>query len=452
MQLIIKSTMTVGELKELLENKYDILTPSGNIAGDSRKLRALTEKDISKGVELELDFDSNMSDKFHAITGIKVSLKERNKTIQPAHEKIENLTLPKLTPSEKQQFENGVIQVNGKAMNRTALGIIDAFLTLYPQTTFQELKEAFPDSINPSGPRAPKTIFKPFTDRDFGVVHSLDEIKKEFSLAGLPYESLFFLEKNERFKTSDGKTIVVNKLWESQDTETGENDLENLAKAASEFGIVVNKFEARKSFTKGSYSLDILKPDLFKKISNNTEIIEKEVVVEKEVVKKIIPFWIWIVLGLAAIPILLWAFGVFKGDPVLIEKETIVEKEVIKVVVDTVYMQQIADIETNFNSVQFAQGQSDLPEAAKFALYDLAKVMETNKDFKIRIEGHSSDEGDPSYNLKLSDDRAKAVVDFLISRGVDAERLTYKGMGSSNPIDLNNSEANRRTEFIIIEE
>lgn len=118
------------------------------------------------------------------------------------------MNLPNLTTDEIIKFESGVIQVNGKAMNRTALGIIDAFIKLYPDVTFAELKEAFPDSLNSSGPRAPKTIFKPFTERDFGVVHSLDEIKDEFSKAGLPYEGLFFLKENEKFKTSDGKTGV----------------------------------------------------------------------------------------------------------------------------------------------------------------------------------------------------------------------------------------------------
>ncbi len=130
------------------------------------------------------------------------------------------MKLPTLSPEEQKRFENGVIQVNGKAMNRTALGIIDAYFTLFPKTTFAELKEAFPDNINPSGPRAPKTIFKPFSERNFGVVHSLEEIKTEFAKADLPYEGLFFLEKSEMFKTSDGVTIIVNKLWESQDTST----------------------------------------------------------------------------------------------------------------------------------------------------------------------------------------------------------------------------------------
>ena len=89
------------------------------------------------------------------------------------------MKFPSLPTEEQSKFEAGVIQVNGKAMNRTALGIIDAFFTLYPKTTFSELKEAFPDSLNPSGPKQVKSIFQPYTEKEFGVVHSLNEIKTE---------------------------------------------------------------------------------------------------------------------------------------------------------------------------------------------------------------------------------------------------------------------------------
>lgn len=357
------------------------------------------------------------------------------------------MKLPQLSSEEKKKFQDGVIQVNGKAMNRTALGIIAAYFQLNPNVTFAELKEAFPDSINPSGPRAPKTIFKPFTERDFGVVHSLKEIKAEFKKADLPYEGLFFLEKDEMFKTSDGVTVVVNKLWESKDTETGEKDLENLANVAINYGIVVNKFEAVKSFTRGSYSLDILKPELYEKIRQEVKVIEKEVIREKTVEKKFIPFWVWIVLGLAGIIILLWALGVFKSDPVVVEKET------VKVVVDTVFVQEVKEvekIEKEFNAVQFELGKYDIPNKAKVVLEELATYLNENPEINLKIEGHTSKEGSKVFNQTLSENRAKAVVEFLIELGVSAERLTSTGLGSSKPIDAESLDVNRRTEFVII--
>ena len=77
--------------------------------------------------------------------------------------------------------------------------------------------------------------------------------------------------------------------------------------------------------------------------------------------------------------------------------------------------------------------------------------MEKNADIKVKIVGHTSAEGDPVTNQKLSEARAKSAVDFIISRGIAQERLQYEGKGSSEPIDTANLEANRRTEFIVIE-
>lgn len=358
------------------------------------------------------------------------------------------MKLPTLSPEEQKRFENGVIQVNGKAMNRTALGIIDAYFTLFPMTSFAELKEAFPDRINPSGPRAPKTIFKPFSDRNFGVVHSLEEIKTEFDKAGLPYEGLFFLEKSEMFKTSDGVSVIVNKLWESQDTSTRESDIENLSKQALKFGIVVNKFEARKAFSRGSYTLDVIQNDLLGKISGNTKIIEKVIIKEKIIEKNVIPYWIWILLTLALIPLILWFAGVFKSDSVIVQK-TIVKTDTI-VKINTIYAKEIEEVETKFNSVQYAVGKADLPEETKYALNDLANLMKKSTEIALKIEGHTSDEGDAKFNQQLSEKRAKNVVDFLIIRGIDASRLKSEGKGSSLPIDVNNREVNRRTEFVIV--
>lgn len=361
------------------------------------------------------------------------------------------MNLPKLSPEEQKQFENGVIRVDGTAMNRTALGIVAAFFRLYPNTTFQELKEAFPDSINPSATRNTKSIFKPFTDRDFGVVHSLEEIKNEFQKAELPYNTLFFLEENEMFLTSDGITVIVVRTWDNKDLETGESDLKNLAKQALKFGIYVDKFEFTKAFGKGSYTIEVINNDLFDKITSKTIVIEKEKIVEREVIKektiekKVIPFWVWIILGLGIILLILWLSGVFKSDPVIIEKEVV--KTVVQI--DTVYVKEIENIEAKFNSVQFSVGSSELPEDAKFALYDLAMIMEKHPEIKIKVEGHTSDEGDVKYNQQLSEKRAKAVVDFIVSRGIDASRFKFEGKGSSIPIDKNNREVNRRTEFII---
>ena len=131
-------------------------------------------------------------------------------------------------------------------------------------------------------------------------------------------------------------------------------------------------------------------------------------------------------------------------------KTDTITTETIMTKIDTVFVQEIAELETKFNSVEFPKKKYDIPEDAKFALYDLAKILVKNPNVKLKVEGHTSKEGDVTYNQKLSEQRAKTVVDFLISKGVDSVRLSYAGMGSSTPLDNENQEKNRRTEFIII--
>lgn len=73
---------------------------------------------------------------------------------------------------------------------------------------------------------------------------------------------------------------------------------------------------------------------------------------------------------------------------------------------------------------------------------------------KVEIGGHTDNVGDDSSNQVLSDNRAKAVRDWLIENGIAADRLTHKGYGETEPIASNDTEEgraqNRRTELKII--
>ena len=75
---------------------------------------------------------------------------------------------------------------------------------------------------------------------------------------------------------------------------------------------------------------------------------------------------------------------------------------------DTVYVEQIEEIQKEFNAAQFEQGKADLNDDAKLALHDLAKVLNRNPKLKLSIEGHTSSEGTEAVNQKLSEDRAQA--------------------------------------------
>lgn len=105
------------------------------------------------------------------------------------------------------------------------------------------------------------------------------------------------------------------------------------------------------------------------------------------------------------------------------------------------------------NIVNFAFDSSNLTPAAKSNMDKLAQVLQNNPDTDISIFGHTDGKGTDAYNLGLSDRRAAAVKAYLSSKGIAANRMTTKGMGKSEPIATNETEAgraqNRRVEFAI---
>jgi OOP family OmpA-OmpF porin len=78
--------------------------------------------------------------------------------------------------------------------------------------------------------------------------------------------------------------------------------------------------------------------------------------------------------------------------------------------------------------------------------------MNSDATLKISIEGHTDNVGDAASNKKLSNDRAKAVMDALVARGVDKTRMSFVGWGQEKPVADNRSEdgraQNRRVEIV----
>jgi len=83
----------------------------------------------------------------------------------------------------------------------------------------------------------------------------------------------------------------------------------------------------------------------------------------------------------------------------------------------------------------------------------LVEFLNNNIDLEIEILGHTDNEGTPAYNQKLSENRAKAVYDYIRSHTIDENRLSYKGLGEEQPIDSNDTKTgramNRRIEFVV---
>jgi len=87
-------------------------------------------------------------------------------------------------------------------------------------------------------------------------------------------------------------------------------------------------------------------------------------------------------------------------------------------------------------------------------LNKLIAFLKTNPKLTIEIGGHTDNVGKPKDNQLLSENRAKSVKDYLVENGIEANRLTTKGYGDTNPIASNETETgraeNRRTEFKVV--
>ena len=315
------------------------------------------------------------------------------------------------------------VRVYGKSYKWTALGIIDAYTKMYPHATLEDLNKAFPR--------------KEFTDKrpDENLWEKIEVIEEKAKATTSQHDDEIIADNIAQgyfIKLSNGDkvTFFSNGMMWTKD------NFPKLEAHAKLYDIEIAEFEkAEKGFgKKGQYALEYLNG-----------------YVPPVPTKKGMPKWLLAliaVLGIAVVALLLWLFLGKKAEPQIVEVEKVV------VVHDTLYIQQIAEIEKNFNAAEFQQGKADLSESAKFVLHDLAKVLQKNPELRLRLEGHTSAEGDAVFNQKLSEARAQAAVAFLVEHeGIDASRLEAVGKGSSELKNQENPMApeNRRTEFIVLE-
>ena len=102
-------------------------------------------------------------------------------------------------------------------------------------------------------------------------------------------------------------------------------------------------------------------------------------------------------------------------------------------------------------SLNFDSGSNALSEADQAKLDEVAEILDDNPTLRAVIEGHTDDRGVLQGNLRLSEERAGAVVTYLVSVGIDPDRLSTIGFGVERPIASNDTSAgrgqNRRIEF-----
>jgi len=126
---------------------------------------------------------------------------------------------------------------------------------------------------------------------------------------------------------------------------------------------------------------------------------------------------------------------------------------------DSVYEKSISlepialNATVRMKNIQFASKSFELEPVSMIELNKLVELMKDNPSVTIRIDGYTDNVGNEADNLKLSDNRARAVVNYLVGKGIEAKRLTSKGFGELQPIADNSTEEgkalNRRTEFIV---
>jgi lipid-binding SYLF domain-containing protein len=107
------------------------------------------------------------------------------------------------------------------------------------------------------------------------------------------------------------------------------------------------------------------------------------------------------------------------------------------------------------SNVHFETGRAELTADSEGALNEALTGLKDHPDWKIRVEGFTDNQGSKDANLKLSQDRAEAVANWLADHGIDRGRLSAKGYGDARPVARNSSAEgrakNRRVELVRVE-
>lgn len=354
------------------------------------------------------------------------------------------------------------IRVYGQAQNRTALGIVHAYMRLNPDATIEDLRRAFPDELAPD-----KGVAEIFVDSDF------DDNGEHY-----------FTQADELVDTADGRKVAVVKHWSKPSYET-------LVRRAADYDIEVAEFEQQQHVgQKGSYYIEYVngyKPGIAPPIPPSEEIRKNN--------RGCMSF-IWVLLGILLL--LLLAALVSRccrggcsascdnndNTTAVVEETTIVAVDeaannangsataanatdaaanasanaaananpatagaATATTASAAVVSQLEKYQEQFDAIEYPVGEYKLKPAAKAVLDNVAKLMKDNPDLKIKVNGYASREGNPEANQILSDRRASTVVNYLVSKGVAASRLKAAGLNTSDPISPQLA-PNRRIDFV----
>ena len=117
----------------------------------------------------------------------------------------------------------------------------------------------------------------------------------------------------------------------------------------------------------------------------------------------------------------------------------------------------IVEEKVELSPIYFEFDKFNITNEGAFELDKLVAIMQKYPEMKIRVEAHTDNRGPSSYNLKLSENRAKSTAQYVISKGIDENRISGVGKGENEPViecsgSCSNEDhrTNRRSEFIIL--
>ncbi len=115
---------------------------------------------------------------------------------------------------------------------------------------------------------------------------------------------------------------------------------------------------------------------------------------------------------------------------------------------------KLKKVQNEKGPIKFKTGKAEVDPACDRTMTAIAAIMSDYPGFHVQVDGHTDSVGKPEANLKLSQERADAVVKYLVERKrVDAKRLSAKGFGDTKPIADNKTKAgqakNRRVDFTV---
>lgn len=140
----------------------------------------------------------------------------------------------------------------------------------------------------------------------------------------------------------------------------------------------------------------------------------------------------------------------------LSEMQKAIQENVGKMNLESVNVEEKNGVLTlSMQNILFKSGSAEIGPELKINLAKIAGVLSVNDKVNIEVQGHTDNTGDSKMNQKLSELRAMNVVSFLGEQGIAKERLTFKGLGDTQPIADNTTEEgkkkNRRVDLVIVD-